>query len=131
MHGDADVETCAAKIELRNALLAAYGVRHIDLLRAQALRDAHAPFAAYYRSRLRRLREDVPGGHVARVIAVIHIKIQPHSGGLAARLFHGHSLERGHLHLSAVDGEVHGGDGRQQPYGRQQHQQRGHAEGCF
>jgi len=53
-------------------------------------------------------------------------QVQPQPRGLAARLRHGHSLERRHLHLRAVNGEVHGSDSRQQRHSHQQHHQRRH-----
>src|ERR1035438_7691771 len=66
------------------------------------------------RSRRGRLRKNVSRGHVSRVVAVVHVQVQPQPRGLAARLRHGHPLERRHLHLRAVNGEVHSADSRQQ-----------------
>jgi hypothetical protein len=79
----AHLEPRAAQLQRRHALIKAHRVGNVNLLRPQALRHAHMPLAADYSVGSGRLRQDVAGSHVARIVAIVDIQIQTETGGFA------------------------------------------------
>jgi len=121
--GGAGLQAYAAQVEGGDALLVAEDAGDFDLLGAEALGDADAPLAADYRVGGGRLGEDVAGGDVGGVVAVVDLEVEAEAGGLAAGFGDGHVLEGGDADLRAVDGEVHGGDGGDQRHDDKRHEQ--------
>ena len=122
----AHFKTCAAQFQRRYALIHAHRVGNVDLLRSQALRHAHMPLATHHRARSGRLRHDVTGSYIARIVAVVDVQIQSQAGGFAQSVGHRHALQRRHLHFGAVNRKLHGRNGGQQCHGHEKQQQRSH-----
>ena len=68
------------------------------------------------------------GSDIRRVVTVVDVEIEAHAGGLAARLSDSHAFQRGDLYFSAMDREVHCGDGGNHGDRDEQHDDTGHAE---
>lgn len=95
-------------------------VRDSDLLRAEALGDAHGPFSADGGPRIRGLSENMAGRCRGGVETVFEVEAEAEGAGFLAGFGDGKASEVGNSDLVAVDGEAHrekGGDERYQNHG--------------
>lgn len=114
---DAHVEPDVADVEGGFALLLADYLGNGDALRAEALGDADVPLLTDFGAGRGRLPEDATGGNGGAVEAVLQVEIEAFAQGAVAGFGESETGKVGHCNFSAVDGQPHGGQRREQRNG--------------
>ncbi len=99
-----------------------YDRGHCDVLRAEALTDAHLPAGAHDGSCGRRLRYDARFRHYRTVEVIVDAHLQANGSRFTPGIGLAHTAKVRDLHFGAVNGEVHGGERRDHGNHHQQHQ---------
>lgn len=128
--GGTDFEIGTSNLDGGDAPVKSGEIGHCDSLRAQAFNNTHIPFAADESSGNGRLADNVARRNIYAVEMIVHFEIEADSGGPTGGFCRGKSLETRNRHFSSMDGEVHGGDGREEGQYRQHEQDEQESEGA-
>ena len=110
----AEFKAEAANVDGGGALGLTQQIGDGDLLRTEAFGDANGPLAADRSAGDGVLREDVAGGNVGRVEAILQGEAEAEGAGLFARVGEREAGEVRDFDLAAVNGEAHGDEGGEQ-----------------